>query len=112
VILLLAWSAAVCVGILNVLFPDMQHLIQVGMQAVFYLTPVFYSGKMLARHRLQWLMDCNPLAACIELLRAPILEARPANWQHWCFATAVALTVATIAALTLARMERRLIYYL
>jgi lipopolysaccharide transport system permease protein len=112
ILFVLAWSVATCVGMLNVLFPDMQHLIQIGMQALFYLTPVIYSGKMLERHRLQWLMDCNPLAACIELLRAPILDARLANWQSWCFASVVTAIFGVAAALILARMQRRLIYYL
>jgi ABC-type polysaccharide/polyol phosphate export permease len=109
---LLAWSVAVCAGVLNVVFPDMQHLIQVGMQVLFYLTPVFYSGKMLAKHRLQWLMDCNPLAACIELLRAPILDARLASWQTWGIVAGFTSIVGVAAVLTLWRMERRLIYRL
>src|SRR5262249_32646625 len=47
-IFLLGWTVALCCGLLNVIFQDTQHLIEVFFQILFYLTPVMYPSKMLA----------------------------------------------------------------
>src|SRR5262245_49659514 len=36
---LLGWSLALCCGLLNVIFQDTQHLVEVLFQILFYLTP-------------------------------------------------------------------------
>lgn len=111
-IFVLAWSVAICVGVVNVVFPDTQHLVQVGMQVLFYTTPVFYSARLLESHKLGWLVAANPLAACLELVRAPILEGHLASLHAWGVASLAALLAVGIAAWTLSQIERRLIFHL
>ena len=41
------WSLAVCMGVANVMFQDTQHLIEVCMQILFYVTPIIYPADML-----------------------------------------------------------------
>ncbi len=38
----IGWSLAVCMGVANVMFQDSQHLIEVVMQILFYVTPIMY----------------------------------------------------------------------
>ena len=42
-----AWSLAVCTGTLNVLFHDTQHLLEIILQIVFYMTPIIYKPEIL-----------------------------------------------------------------
>ena len=49
---ILGWSLAVCMGVANVLFQDSQHLIEVAMQILFYVTPIIYKPEMLLQRRL------------------------------------------------------------
>lgn len=108
----LGWSLAVIFGFLNVYFPDLRHLAEVGLQFGFYATPIIYPAQMLRGRDLGLLVDLNPLAAMVELLRAPILTGQAPS------ATVVALAVGAtaVAAVTavgiLARLEQRLIYHL
>lgn len=106
------WSLAVCVGALNVLFQDTQHLVQVGMQVLFYITPVFYPPELLRSHGLAWVVDYNPLAACLQLIRQPIVGAQLPSWEAFGLAGLATLITACIATFTLMRLERRLIFYL
>ena len=43
------WSLAICMGVANVLFQDSQHLIEVAMQIMFYLTPIIYRRDLLLK---------------------------------------------------------------
>lgn len=108
----LGWSVAIIFGVINVVFQDTQHLVQVGMQALFYMTPIFYPAKMLRERGLGWIVDANPLAACLELLRRPILDGEFPSLAATAYATGFVLLMAGIAAATLARVEKRLIFHL
>ena len=41
------WSLAICLGVANVMFQDSQHLLEVVMQIMFYLTPIMYTPEQL-----------------------------------------------------------------
>ena len=45
------WSLAICMGVVNVLFQDTQHLMEVLLQILFYLTPIIYPPRMLRERR-------------------------------------------------------------
>ena len=51
---LVGWSLAVCMGVANVVFQDSQHLIDVVMQILFYVTPIIYKTDRLADRRRAW----------------------------------------------------------
>ena len=113
---LVGWSLSVCMGLANVLFQDSQHLIEVFMQVMFYLTPIMYKPEMLTtrlqRHHLAWLMDLNPFAVFLEMIRKPLLEGQLAStsvmYHGALFATLAVLT----AGLALKRFEKQMIFYL
>ncbi|HEX4128820.1 MAG TPA: ABC transporter permease [Pirellulales bacterium] len=109
---MMGWSVAICLGVVNVVFPDMQHLVQVGLQVLFYTTPVFYSAKLLEGHGVDWLVRWNPLAAALDLIRDPILNARLPSAHAWGVAGLATMILGTIAAWILSRVERRLIFHL
>ncbi len=110
---IVGWSLAVCMGLANVMFQDSQHLIQIVMQVAFYVTPIMYPPEMLMGRRLvSWLVRLNPLAAFLELIRAPLLEGKlPSTWAVGTSSLAAVVAVA-LAMLTLKRFEKRLIFYL
>jgi ABC-type polysaccharide/polyol phosphate export permease len=109
----IGWSVAVCMGTLNVLFQDSRHLVEVGMQILFYLTPIIYPPTMLeSGGRLARLMSLNPLASLLELLRAPLLDGRlPSLWSVG-MASCFAMVTVSAAVIVLTRIEKRMIFYL
>jgi lipopolysaccharide transport system permease protein len=110
--LILGWSLALCCGLANVIFQDTQHLVEVLFQILFYLTPVMYPAKVLAARQMEWLVKFNPLAAFLELLRAPILDGQFPTWTSYATALALVTMLMTLSAVMLVRLERRLIFYL
>jgi ABC-type polysaccharide/polyol phosphate export permease len=112
ILLLFGWSVAVMTGFTNVYFPDAQHLTDVSMQMMFYVTPVMYTPEMLHKRGLGWLADYNPLAALIEIVRSPLLGKGPAEPLAYAVAGGVALFAFAAASLTLHRFERKVIFQL
>jgi lipopolysaccharide transport system permease protein len=113
---IVGWSLAVCMGVANVLFQDSQHLIEVFMQMAFYLTPIIYPPEvMLQRLRplgVPWLINLNPFAVWLELIRRPLVEGQmPSTAAIGCGA-GFALLVAGMAVATLKHFEKRMIFYL
>jgi ABC-type polysaccharide/polyol phosphate export permease len=106
------WSLAVCMGVANVLFQDSQHLIEVAMQVLFYVTPIMYYPDQLGNARLEKIIRMNPLAALLDLVRQPLLNDRlPSLWTVG-VASLSGLVAVAVAGAVLARFEKRIIFYL
>ena len=87
-----------------------QHLVDVGLQVLFFLTPIFYPEGALAEHGLDTLIRCNPLTWLLRLLRGPILHNELPTQLEYLVCTSIVLAAAALAVWTLARLERRLIF--
>jgi ABC-type polysaccharide/polyol phosphate export permease len=109
---LFGWSAATIAALVNVHFRDTQHLCDVGLQMLFYLTPVIYPAGMLKQRGLGWLVDYNPLACFLELLRAPLLENRMASAASFGVVALAVGATGGVAVLMLHRLQRRVVFYL
>jgi lipopolysaccharide transport system permease protein len=53
---------------------DLEHIYQVFLRALLFLTPVFYSRSLLGAGLAQYLIVLNPLAHVIDLSRGILLE--------------------------------------
>lgn len=106
------WSLALLAGFANVYFQDTQHLSDIAFQILFYATPVIYPASRLRENHLAWLVEYNPLVSFLELLRVPILESRMPPASAFAVASVLTLLTVTTAGVTLARLQRRLIFHL
>lgn len=111
-LLVLGWSLAVLAGFAHLMFCDMKHLLDVVLQLMFYATPIFVPPPELERRGLAWLVDYNPAAAILELVRQPILNGVFPGMRAWAFTTSVTCVAFGLAVFTLARLQKRLILYL
>jgi ABC-type polysaccharide/polyol phosphate export permease len=109
---LLGWSLALLAGFANVYFQDTQHLLEVGFQMLFYATPIMYQPRMLGDGRLAMLIRCNPIIAFLQIVRDPILEGHLAPLEVYAVAVGVVAITLTAAGVTLASLQRRLIFHL
>jgi ABC-type polysaccharide/polyol phosphate export permease len=108
----IGWSLAVLAGVATVYFPDVEHLSPAALQVLFYLTPIIYPATALSHRGMNWAIQYNPLAACLELLRKPLLDAAWPSLSAAVIAAVFALALMAVAGLVLARAERRLVFHL
>ena len=108
-----SWSLAICMGVANVMFQDSQHLIEVVMQVMFYMTPIMYPPDLLLKRQyLAWIVYLNPLATLLELIRRPLLDGGLPSLPAVTTAAAACAALACAASLALWRFEKRMIFYL
>jgi ABC-type polysaccharide/polyol phosphate export permease len=110
-IFVLGWAMASLSGTFNVFFQDTQHLAEVVFQILFYMTPIIYRLSDV-HHNMGWLLYWNPFVAFLNLIREPLLNGSVPTANQYLYATAIATTLAAIAAAVLGRMQKRLIFYL
>jgi lipopolysaccharide transport system permease protein len=70
---LLIVALAYPVATLSVWFRDLQHVLRIGLQLLFYMTPVFYETTF-APPALQWLFRVNPMAHMVDAFRAVLMR--------------------------------------
>tara|TARA_R110001592_G_scaffold363300_1_gene683450 strand:- start:32194 stop:32982 length:789 start_codon:yes stop_codon:yes gene_type:complete len=58
-------------SIATVYFRDLQYVILIIMQALFFLTPILYKPEAL-KGKVAWLITLNPVVPFIDLFRAPL----------------------------------------
>lgn len=111
-LVILGWSLAVLAGFATAYFPDMLHLSEVGLQMVFYATPIIYPPEILRARGLGLLIDLNPLASFVQLLRLPIMSGQMPSVAMFTTAAMSTAIIAGAAVLTLVRLQRKIIFQL
>ncbi|MDX2074369.1 MAG: ABC transporter permease [Alphaproteobacteria bacterium] len=66
-----SFGIALFMAVMTVFLRDLQHVITIALQALFFLTPIIYD-KTAVVGRLGAVLDLNPLAVFVALFRAPI----------------------------------------
>lgn len=99
---LLALSVGLCIAILQVFFRDFAALTAIGLQALFWGTPIVYPIEILPPWLIPWL-QLNPLLGPVSTAQALVLGT-PLPPAHSWLSTAV---VAALASLFASRLYRR-----
>lgn len=68
------FGIALVISIATVFFRDLQYIVTVIMQALFFLTPILYNKDALIG-KVAWVIYLNPVVPFIELFRAPLNAA-------------------------------------
>jgi ABC-type polysaccharide/polyol phosphate export permease len=107
-----AWSLAVCTAMCNVLFHDTQHLLEIVLQILFYVTPIMYKPEVLIKRNLGWAVKFNPFAVLLDLIRKPLLEGTLPSIETTGASVLIVAGAVAIAVLSLRWCERRLIFFM
>lgn len=107
---LFGWAVCVLAGFAHVWFPDTQHLAEVGLQVLFFITPIMYPPRLLEQNGLAQVTRFNPVARLVTLVRLPLIDGQVPTLYQFALATALVAVVVALAVLVLARCERRLVF--
>lgn len=108
---LFAVGLGMIVAIATVFFRDLQHVMLIAMQGLFFLTPVLYKHNAL-EGKFAWLIALNPVTPFIALFRASLVDAELPN-THVLFQTITIASVAVIVGLfVFLRQEKKIVFRL
>lgn len=103
-------SYGVILAILGTRFRDIVQLIISLVQVIFFLTPIIWSPSVLPE-RYQYIINLNPFAQFMELLRNPLLGTLPSNYTI-CFITIMTLLGFFVSFIIFSRYRVRIAYWL
>jgi lipopolysaccharide transport system permease protein len=104
---------ATLAGLIHTHFTDTRHLLEIVLQALYFLTPVFYKpGIFKDRPRVNFLaVDYNPLYAVLEIVRHPLQTGEWATAWNWGLALAFLGIVIALAVVCLRLLEKNLVFW-
>jgi lipopolysaccharide transport system permease protein len=111
-VLVLGWSLALLAGLAHAHLRDTQYFLEMGFQALFYMTPIIYPPGLGRGGRFHEVMQYNPLVPFLRLLREPVLDGRLPSAATFMTAGLIVLATTALGAWLLSRLEKRLIYAL
>lgn len=110
---ILLYAFALGIGLMNsivsVYFRDMLHIITILMQALVFLSPVYYKPDSLGT-KVRWLIERNPLTQFIELFRSPIFNATFPATEFYVQASIYAVISLSVGLWFFNKHEQRIIF--
>lgn len=98
---------------LNARFRDIAHMATVGMQVLFYVTPVIFPAALLRQRRnLSLVIELNPMYHLLEVVRQPLLNGVAAGWHSYVAVIAIIVVLGAGAAAVIAGFQRRIVFAL
>ena len=98
---LFGWSLAALLGMANVRFRDTGHIAEVGLQAMYFLTPILYKPDLLINKGCGWIIALNPVVPFLNLVREPLMEGNAPSLFTYLTATTVTVGFLIVASLFL-----------
>lgn len=99
---------AMLVGLLSARYRDLPQIIAALIQIAFYITPIIYRPEALKRHA--FIVDWNPLAHLIELVRAPLIGQYPSALT-WTVTVSMAVIGWAVALAMTGKYLKRIPYW-
>lgn len=78
-LLLFTTGIALLVASLGVYLRDVQQIVGIITQILFFMTPIFYPITLVPE-KIRWVLQINPLSAMVEQTREMLLYGRTPNW--------------------------------
>ena len=98
-------------SVATVFFRDLQYVILIAMQGLFFLTPILYKHDALSG-KVAWLVGLNPVVPFIELFRAPLYLASLPSSNIIFQALLLSLSAMAIGLLVFLRQEKKIVFRL
>ena len=109
---LLSWGLTTVTGFVNVKFRDFQQFVVIIMQAIWFVSPVYFEPKVFVSAGLTKLLVYNPVTHILDIVRKPLLEGRFPDLIDYVFVFVSACLLLFVSWRRIQKDENELIYYL
>jgi lipopolysaccharide transport system permease protein len=83
------------VSVINIIFRDTKHIVDVILRFLFFLSPIFYDPSMVPEKYL-WLYNINPLVTIFKSYRNLILDGSMPPWTSLGIVTVFSISIVVI----------------
>jgi lipopolysaccharide transport system permease protein len=109
---LIAWPLATCLAYIGARFRDLPHALALIMQAMYFVSPIYFDAKLFRDGGLGGLVDYNPIYHLLELVRAPLLRGEWPIADNFLMCGFTIIICSALAILVGRSAERKVIFYL
>ena len=96
-IFIAGWAVATTFSFAQVYFHDTKHLLEIGAQILFFLTPIVYPPSLLVGKGLGWVARFNPVNVYLELVRYPLINGELPQAKLYVYGIACTAALFTMA---------------
>ncbi len=104
------YGIVMLLAVVNVYLPDLEHLMNAGLRALYFLTPIIYKSEPPLPEVVIQINTYNPMTHFLVLFRAPIYDNAWVTPQAWLIAALLALSSFVIGLTVLRLKQHQLIY--
>jgi lipopolysaccharide transport system permease protein len=109
---MIAWPLATCLAYFGARFRDLPHALALVMQAMWFVSPIYFEPSLFRNGGLGALVDYNPIYHLLEIVRAPLLRGQWPSLTNIGVCLLTAFIFALLAVAIGRRSERKVIFYL
>lgn len=103
---ILGMGFGIIISSLTTKYRDLIVLVDFGVSAWMYLTPIVYPLSTLGEGWVKTLLQCNPVTTSVELMRYAILGKGTVEWVFYGISWIVTLAVAVLGIMIFNKVER------
>ncbi len=81
------------------------------MQALWFVSPVYFPLDLFRNGKMTFLLDYNPVYHILELFRAPLIDGTFPALAHWEWSIWTMVALWLLAMFSISSLERKTIYY-
>ena len=108
---LFAAGWAMLVSALSVFFRDLQYILEIVLQAAFYVTPILYRAESVPE-KYRWIVSINPLAKFIHLFRLVAYDGLVPGASVYFVSLFTGAAMFLLGWYIFHRLQKKFIYYL
>ena len=105
------WAGATICSFSGVRFHDLPQFLVLLMQALWFVSPVYFPLDLFRNGKMTFLLDYNPVYHILELFRAPLLDGNFPASVHWEWSIWTMIILWGLAIFSISTLERKTIYY-
>jgi ABC-2 type transport system permease protein len=108
--LILVLGFGLMLSVANVYFRDIQYLLTIGLQLLFYATPIIYKIDVVGQHgpRVLFVYRLNPLVRLVQAYRSVLYDLRWPAAADVAYVAVWAMAILALGMLAFRRLEGRL----
>lgn len=112
IVAMIAWPLATLLAYIATRFRDLPHALALVLQAMWFVSPIYFEAKIFRGSDLHGLVDYNPIYHLLEIIRAPLLRGEWPTLENYGYCLATTLILIFTAWLVGRKAEKKVIFYL
>lgn len=109
---LIAWPLATLLAYIATRFRDLPHALGLVLQAMWFVSPIYFEAKTFRGGSLHALVDYNPIYHLLEIVRAPLLHGTWPTLENYVYCLGLIVCLSLLAGLVGRTAEKKVIFYL